>query len=206
VRFWIRAIADRDLRQGTTVANAVAFIPFLVFAGHLFLDAPDGERTSWERRAERITADDGFALALWTISLEEWTFTRRTFLAAALRCAHLNAESDDASLFEKARPILRQCAWADRIQSRLKGPSGIAPVVTDGALVVQSHAGATWIVQFLADWESGNAFRMCAEWKAMAEEVDAELNAADNAETALAATGEKLSEPAIDWIRKQLVS
>jgi hypothetical protein len=87
----------------------------------------------------------------------------------------------------------------------LKKAAGVPAVVGDGGrVIVQKHRGERWIVEFLEEWEGVNAFRLCAEWKKMANEVDAELAAAESAEEVFAAAGVVVDEPQIEWIRKQL--
>jgi E3 ubiquitin-protein ligase UBR4 len=68
VRFHIHKIATGDL------ANSIAFIPFLVYAGHILLDvqARENQRLIAERRMEQMILgaedpSDAFALALWVM-------------------------------------------------------------------------------------------------------------------------------------------
>jgi hypothetical protein len=215
VRNSLKLVADRALAPGSTVANTVAFVPFLVFAGHSLMGAATGKghvRGDYARRMGGIiagaeTCEQAFALSLWTLSLEEWSWARLPLLTSALRARKLQRDSVDQALFEKVRPTLVEYWITDGIHKRLKVESGIPPKVENGVLVVALRDDAPWIVKFMSDFASQTAYRIWTEsWKPFADDIE-RVSASVTPDTIFEATGDAhvLGVPPLEWIRRQCI-
>jgi hypothetical protein len=210
------AVASGGLPPGCTVANAIAFLPFMVYAGHLLLEMPasdgtDTARSGCERRMEGLIAgrekgDDAFALSLWVLSLEEWRWAKLGLLASALKAVGAGEAPDGQALFDRARAVLIVFALTNGIQERLKRPSGVEPAVVSGALSIPSHAGADWITTFMSGLADSGGFDIITEWRAFAEVVEREILQLDNAYKLFEYTkdSQAVAPDAIVWLRQQL--
>jgi E3 ubiquitin-protein ligase UBR4 len=208
----LRIVADRAVPAGATVANAVAFVPFLVFAGHALMSASSGKasvRADYGRRMAGIIAgaeacEQAFALSLWTLSLEEWRWARLPLLGAALRRLKIDANINDDTLFERVRPILVEYWLTDGIQKLLKCEIGIPARLQGGALVVDARDDAPWIAQFTGGFASPAGYRIWTDsWKPFADDIE-RLSATVTPSVIFDSTRD-IPSP-LEWVRSQCTS
>jgi E3 ubiquitin-protein ligase UBR4 len=220
VKFHMQKIGEGAMPPGTSVSSAISFIPFLIYAGHVLIDASaqgfgrDPPRLMYEKRIERMVGGgedtaDAWALSLWTLSLEEWRWAKLKLLGHAIKGLDLPGDLDDRALFDKVKVPLIVFALTCKIQGLLKSDSGVAPMVRDGQLQIPSHAGAPWISKFLEDMASPDQMSVWNCWKDCAEEAERTLLTMETIQAVFEYTEDVAAiansgESAADWIRHQI--
>jgi hypothetical protein len=197
-------------RGGGSIANEVGWLPFLINAGHLVLEAPGAvvSRENREAEMQKIVNGQseitfGFALSLWIMSLAEWNGFKLELLGRYIRRLRISTGVEDIDLFRQLRSILIQFVATQKIQEQLKKLTQRATASDSG---IAKHIGDPWITDFQREInEDGMA--KCAEWKELGElfersvltleDIDAAFRLTDDLGT-LAAYG---YQSPIGWVR-----
>jgi E3 ubiquitin-protein ligase UBR4 len=185
------AFVFSDLQNKLTItanlrmsSNGIEFAPFLIFAGHCFLDAAPPSSALAVSRAASMTrfgpvlagtesCRTAFAQAILLLSLEEWGAARLQLLRATLRAIAPPPDLPDEELFVRVRNALCEYVITDTIHRDTKAPSGTPSVLADGKVVLQAP-NTTW-VQAFCDQLQQDGMGMCAKFRDVARKLGDEI-------------------------------
>lgn len=203
---------------GGSLSSIISLIPFLIYAGQLFLDG-ENRRNLHENRLqsliEKIESNSSLAvetavLSIWLLSIEEWDLLKVSLFEAILKSSKNNSSEndnensidDDSKLFEKVKNLIFIYVLINRFQSLLKSPSGIeAKFSENGQFVVRNHKDEKWLIEFY-EKVNKNGFQIMNEFSDFAEEFEDEILEVENIKAALSyAEIKEARDDPIAWIK-----
>jgi hypothetical protein len=163
------------MADGKTVGNKFAFLPLLVYAGHILLEEKCQARGAMEHRMMQILrgADndpcDGLGLSLLVLTTDEWLHVRFALLRVIIRHVPVGQQDDDDALFKKLKHVLFAWSIVHEVHMAVLANQGDTPVEDDGdgVLVIPSHFEADWVQKFMKDVEA-NPKDVSENWKSNA--------------------------------------
>ena len=196
---------------GGSQSSIFELIPFLIYAGHLYLDG-DARHTK-EMRLQHLIIEnpeenpiDALVLSLWILSIEEWNEVKLLIFKSLLKTLPMKDESNtkkasnegpsnenknshtsfenETQLFSKLKSAFILYIIICKLHPMLKEPSGIAPSKNDNVFIVRDHREEKWIHSFY-DKITQHGFEIVNQFLDFAGEVEDEIVEIPNLKTAI---------------------
>jgi hypothetical protein len=197
------------MAEGKTVGNKFAFLPLLVYAGHVLLEESPEARGAMERRMMEILRGtdtnprDGLGLSLLVLTTNEWFHVKFALLKVIIRHAHVTEEDDDDALFRKLKHVLFAWSIVHEVHMEVltNGEGNTHDTDdADGVLVIPPHFNADWVRKFMADVEA-NPKDVSENWKSNAGKWEESLTRAVSVDAIFAEWAETPDDgPPRKWI------
>lgn len=204
---------------GGSLSSIIEFLPFLIYAGHVFLDV-DIRRIVQETKLQKLldehlysenaTTSVSIAQAIaiqsiWIISLEEWDCIKLKIFRTLLRAenkTNTKAANSENELFLKLKNALLFYILVNRLQTMLKVPTPIGlSKKENGDLKIREHKTEKWLHDF-EDTISNDASKLINEFLDFADELETEILVVGDFKTALLyAEINEANENPYEWIK-----
>ncbi|OHT01588.1 hypothetical protein TRFO_07483 [Tritrichomonas foetus] len=191
---------------GGSQSSIFELLPFLIYAGHLFLDGDP--RKAQESKMQQYIDNpntspiDSIVLSLWILNLEEWDFVKLSILKSLLKSAipKLDEVKDD-EIFDKIKNSLILYIIINKIHSMIKVPSGNEPVTNEnGKILVKDHKEEKWLHEFY-DKINKEGFQLANQFIEFSEEVEDEILEIADLKSAFVYAEINTDEDLISWVK-----